>query len=114
MATRGSSYTTSTGNIFEDLGLPDSDGLAAKAALAHTISAIAANRRLTQAETARILGTTQPKVSDLFAGKLTGFSMERLIRYLNMLDRDVEIIVRPKPGSRKQATLTVAGLDGRP
>jgi len=114
MAAPGSNYTASTGNVFQDLGLPDSEGLAVKAALAHMISAIAANRRLTQAETARILGTTQPKVSDLFAGKLAGFSMERLIRFLMALDRDVEIVVRPKPPTQKRATLTVAGLDGRP
>lgn len=107
-------YTVSSGNVFEDLGLPDSDGLLAKAALAHTIASIAGHRHLTQAETARILGTTQPKVSDLFKGKLVGFSMERLIRFLNALDRDVEIVVCPKPRSRKQAVLRVTGQNASP
>jgi len=109
MSARTRDFTSSSGNVFEDLGLPESDELMAKAALAHQIASIAKHRHLTQVETARILETTQPKVSDLFAGKLAGFSMERLIRFLNALDRDVEIVVSPKPRSRKQAVLRVAG-----
>lgn len=99
--------TPSRSNVFEDLGLPDSDELIAKAALAHEISRIAAERRLTQKATAHLLGTTQPKVSDLFAGKLAGFSMERLIRFLNALDRDVDIVVSAKPEGRPKGRLIV-------
>jgi predicted XRE-type DNA-binding protein len=84
----------------------------AKAALAHQIASIATHWHLTQSETARLLGTTQPKVSDLFAGKLAGFSMERLIRFLNALDRDVRIVVSPKPRSRSRAVLQVTGQGG--
>ena len=60
-------------------------------------------------EAARVLGTGQPKVSELLAGKLDGFSIERLIRYLNTLGRDVQIVVTPKPRSRDHATLRVTG-----
>jgi predicted XRE-type DNA-binding protein len=101
--------TVSSGNVFTDLGLPDSDELLAKADLAHQITSIAKHRHLTQTETARILGTTQPKVSDLFAGRLNGFSMERLIRFLNALDRDVQIIVTVKSKTSDRATVRVAG-----
>lgn len=107
MTRKSSNYEVSGGNVFADLGLPESDELIAKAALARQIASIATHRHLTQAETARILGTTQPKVSDLFAGKLAGFSMERLIRFLNELDRDVDIVVTPKPRSRRRATTRV-------
>lgn len=102
-------YTVSGGNVFADLGLADSDQLLAKASLAHQIATIARGRHLSQTEAARVLGTTQPKVSDLFAGRLSGFSVERLIRYLNALDRDVQIVVTPKPRSRARATLEVVG-----
>jgi predicted XRE-type DNA-binding protein len=102
-------YTVSSGNVFADLGLPQSEELLAKAALVHEIASIAKHRHMTQEETARTLGTTQPKVSDLFAGRLEGFSMERLIRFLNALDRDVDIVVSQKPKSRKSATLKVTG-----
>jgi predicted XRE-type DNA-binding protein len=102
-------HTTSSGNVFADLGLQDSDQLLAKAALAHQIASIANHRHMTQTEAAGLLGTTQPKVSDLFAGRLAGFSMERLIRFLNALDRDVQIVVSPKPRSREHATVKVTG-----
>ena len=108
MTTEGLDHEVSSGNVFADLGLPDSDELPAKAALARQISSIASQRRLTQSQAAAILGTTQPKVSDLFAGKLAGFSMERLMRFLNALDRDVRIVVTPKPRGRSKATVIVA------
>lgn len=100
-------HTESSGNVFEDLGLPQSDELLAKAALANQIASIVSHRHLTQAEAADVLGTGQPKVSDLLAGKLDGFSIERLIRFLNALDRDVQILVTPKPRSRESATFKV-------
>jgi predicted XRE-type DNA-binding protein len=102
-------YEVSSGNVFTDLELVASDELLAKAELARQITSIATHRHLTQAQAARLLGTTQPKVSDLFAGKLAGFSMERLMRFLNALDRDVRIVVRPKPRGRDRATTTVTG-----
>jgi predicted XRE-type DNA-binding protein len=98
-----------SGNVFADLDLPRADELQAKAALASQIANIVNDRHLTQVEAARILGTRQPKVSDLLAGRLDGFSIERLVRYLNALDRDVQIVVTPKPRTRKRATFKVAG-----
>ena len=109
MSTNEHYYTVGSWNVFADLGLPQSEELQTKAALAHQIASIARGRHLTQAETAHILGTTQPKVSDLFAGRLSGFSIERLIRFLNALDRDVQIVVSPKPKSRERATVAVTG-----
>lgn len=103
-----STVTPSTGNVFADLGLPGADERLAKADLAIMINRLIAARRLTQADAAQLLGTTQPKVSDLTRGRLGGFSMERLYRFLNALGQDVEIVVRPKPRSRKQARVKVA------
>ena len=109
MSTHENDYTIGSGNVFADLGFPQAEELQTKAALAHQIASIARGRHLTQAETARILGTTQPKVCDLFAGRLSGFSIERLIRFLNAFDRDVQIVVSPKPKSRDRATVAVIG-----
>jgi predicted XRE-type DNA-binding protein len=102
-------HTVSSGNVFADLGLPQPDELLAKAALANQIASIIAHRHITQSQAAAILGTGQPKVSDLVAGRLDGFSIERLIRFLNALDRDVQIVVSPKPRSRESAMLRVTG-----
>ena len=43
---------------------------------------------------AGLLGINQPKVSALLNYRLQGFSVERLIRFLNALGHDVEIVVR--------------------
>ncbi len=102
-------HTMGSGNVFADLELSDAEGLQAKAALAHQIASILEHRCLTQVEAAQILGTGRPKISALLAGRLDGFSIERLIRFLNALGQDVQIIVSPKPRSRKHADLRVTG-----
>lgn len=99
-------------NVFGDLGLPDADALLAKARLAQQISVVAGARGLTQTQTARILETTQPKVSALMAGKLAGFSIERLIRFLNALGQDVDIHIAPKPSRSERATVRVTARSG--
>lgn len=84
------------GNIFADLALADSDELHSKSALVFRISEILKKRKLTQAEAAEILRIDQPKVSQLLRGRLEGFSTDRLFRFLNSLDCDVEITIKPK------------------
>jgi predicted XRE-type DNA-binding protein len=84
---------SSSGNVFADLGLPNPDELLIKAELAHQISELISARQLTQTEAAEVLGIDQPKVSALMRGKLSGFSIERLFRFLNALGSNVEIRV---------------------
>jgi predicted XRE-type DNA-binding protein len=88
--------TKGSGNVFRDLGLPDADLLQAKADLVHQISALIEERGLTQMRAAEVLRVTQPKISALLHGRLDGFSMDRLVRFLNALDQDVKISVRAK------------------
>ena len=89
-----------SGNVLADLGLAEAEELQTKAQLANRIGEIVRGRHLTQAEAAEVLGATQPIVSKLMNGQLHGFSLERLVRFLNALDRDVEIVVRRRPRSR--------------
>lgn len=97
----------SSGNVFADLGLENSDELLVKAELARKISSIITKQHITQAEAAELLGVDQPKISALINGKLSGFSTVRLFRFLNALGRDVEIVVKAKPKSRSQAQTRV-------
>lgn len=106
MAQRG--YTPSSGNVFADLALPDSDDLLAKAELATKIIEEIQRRGLTQAAAAKLLAVDQPKVSALKQGRLSAFSIERLMRFLLLLGRDIEITVKQKPKSRSTAKLRVA------
>lgn len=89
------------GNLFALLGLPDAEDLHAKAQLANAIHRTLAARGLTQAEAAALMGTTQAKVSAIVRCKLDGFSIDRLFRFLNALDQDVEILIVPKPVDRR-------------
>ena len=100
--------TEGSTNVFADLGLPESDELLARARLASTIADLIDDRGLTQAQAARLLATTQPNVSNLLNGRLEGFSLERLARFLTTLGRDVEIVVKARPRSRKTARLLVS------
>lgn len=101
-------HVLSSGNVFADLKLPQADDLLAKAELAAKIIAEIQRRRMTQAQAAAILGIDQPKISALKQGKLSGFSIERLMRFLLLLGRDIEIAVKEKPRSRPAARLRVA------
>jgi predicted XRE-type DNA-binding protein len=94
---------TSGGNVFADLGLANSDELLIKAELIRQVSNLIDAMNLTQTEAAKILGIDQPKVSALLNGKFSGFSTDRLFRFLNALGSDVEIRVTPKSTLESQA-----------
>lgn len=104
---RNNKVEEGSGNVFADLALADADELESKAHLAFRITEIIRGRHLTQSEAAEVLGATQPIVSNLMNGQLHGFSLERLLRFLNALDRDVEIVVKPRPRSRDRGRTKV-------
>jgi predicted XRE-type DNA-binding protein len=97
----------SSGNVFADLGLPNAEERQTKLRLAFAINKIIAERRLSQTRAAQCLEVSQPKVSALRNYELAGFSVERLMNFLTSLDRDVEILIRPKPKGRRSARILV-------
>ena len=108
MTSRGArQITDGSANVFADLELAESEALLAKARLASMIASIVQSRGLTQAQAAEALGTTQPIVSNLRRGRLSGFSLDRLLRFLNALGHDVEIRVGSRPARRGTARTTV-------
>jgi len=96
-----------SGNVFADIGLPNPEERLAKADLAMRISEAIRARRLTQTRAARILKIDQPKISRLLRGQLSGFSTERLMHFLTLLGRDIEITVKPALRSRRQGHVRV-------
>ena len=103
-----SAVKKSSGNVFADLGVSEPELALAKAELARKISDAIHRRRLTQAEAGVLLGVDQPKVSALLRGRLTGFSTDRLMRFLIALGRDIDIVVRaPRRTSRQKGRLKV-------
>ena len=101
---------TASGNVFADIGLPHPEDRLAKAELAMRIAEIIRSRRLTQAQAANQLKIDQPKISRLLRGQLSGFSAERLMQFLNLLGRDVDIVVKRPPRSRRQGRLRVLAM----
>jgi predicted XRE-type DNA-binding protein len=106
-ADRKDAITRGTGNVFADLGYADATERQAKLRLAYALNQVLEERKLSQVEAAKVLGVTQPKVSALGHYKLAGFSVERLMNLLTTLDRDVEIVIRRKPRSRRAARISV-------
>jgi len=96
-----------SGNVFADLQLSDSGEALAKAELATQIASAIAGRNLTQVRAAELLGVNQADVSDLVRGKLKGFSTDRLLRFLNALGQDIEIVVHSRRRSGRLGRLRV-------
>ena len=87
--------TKSSGNVFADIGLPQSEPYLVKAKIAYQINKLIQKKGLTQQQAAELLAIDQPKISALNRGRLSGFSIERLFKFLGILNQDVEIIIRP-------------------
>ena len=104
---RREQVTRGTGNVFADLGFPDAAERQAKLRLAYALNQVLDAGKLSQAEAAKVLGVTQPKVSALRNYKLSGFSVERLMNLLTAVDQDIEIVIRRKPRSRKVGRISV-------
>jgi len=88
-------FTKSSGNVFQDLGYPDPEEHLLKAKFAMVISKVIAEKNLTQIETAKLLGIDQPKISRLCRGQLSGFSIDKLITFLILLNQDIEVNIKP-------------------
>jgi predicted XRE-type DNA-binding protein len=85
----------SVGNVLTDLGLLNGREGTLKVEIAGAISATIRKRGLTQAAAGKIIGADQGTVSELLRGRLTGFSLGRLLVFLVKLGRDVDITISP-------------------
>jgi predicted XRE-type DNA-binding protein len=99
-------YERSSGNVFADLGFRDSDQELLKAKLTLQIYRLLNARKLTQADAARLLGTTQPQVSALMRCKPVSVSVGRLMEFLTVLGQDVEVTLKPA-ARKKTGNMTV-------
>jgi predicted XRE-type DNA-binding protein len=97
----------SSGNVFEDIGLPDAGDHLVKAKLVFKIDALMQERGLKQSEAAALFGVRQPDISKMLHGDFRQFSVERLMRFLVALGQDVEIVVKPHTSVQRAAELQV-------
>lgn len=96
-----------SGDVFTDLGFKNAGERKLRVQLAMRINDLLQERRLTQAKVAALFGIPQPHVSELKHYKLNRFSSERLLHFITLLDKDVEIIIRPKAKGQATGLLSV-------
>jgi predicted XRE-type DNA-binding protein len=87
-------YEDGSENVFADIGVRDPEDSLVRAKLAKQIVEIIEKKGLRQSEIADILGVDQSKVSKLVRGRISGFTSDRLLRFLNRLGCDVKIEIR--------------------
>lgn len=107
MARKTETVEVGTGDVFEDLGFADAGERKLRVQLAMRLNDLIKERKLTQASTAEIFGIPQPHVSELRNYKLKRFSSERLLHFITQLDRDVEIVIRPKAANHAAGLVSV-------
>ena len=94
--------TRSSGNVFRDLGFSpeEAEHLRVRSDLMMSLQKAISVRRLKQGEAAKLLGVTQPRVSDLMRGRIDLFSIDTLIDMLTRLGIRAKVVLQP---SRRRA-----------
>jgi predicted XRE-type DNA-binding protein len=94
--------TRSSGNVFRDLGFgrEEAQHLLVRSKLMLQIEKVVRARHLTQAAAAKLMGVSQPRVSDLLRGKVGLFSTDTLIDMLARLGVSVRVAFAPSHSRR--------------
>jgi len=80
-------HEKSSGNVFADLGFPNSEQELVKAKLTVQIYRLLKDKGITQTEAAKMLGTTQGQMSALMRCRPVSVSVGRLMEFLTTLTR---------------------------
>ena len=88
----------SSGNVFRDLGFPReaAENLRIRSDLMISLCKLIEAKGLTQAQAAKQLGVTQPRISDLTRGKIELFSVDSLIEMLGHAGAHVSLLVKTR------------------
>ena len=97
-----------SGDVLVDLGFADASERKLRVELAMRLNELIAAGGLTQTGAAQLFCIPQPHVSELKHYKLSRFSSERLLRFVTLLDRDVEIVIRPKAKGHTSGVVSVS------
>lgn len=100
---KGTAITKGSGNVFADLGFSpaESRNLRIRSEMMTALRKFIEKEGLTQAEAARRLKVSQPRISDLTRGKISRFSLDTLVNMLT--DAGLEVDFRIKAPSRRVA-----------
>lgn len=83
------------GSVFDDLGFDAATAanLKIRAVLMHAVEEEIEKKKLTQAQAAKLLGVTQPRISDLYRGKMHLFTIDMLVNMLAKLGKPVSLVI---------------------
>jgi|GEM_PF-1014136 len=101
-------------NMFADLGFPDAEDRPVKLSILMEIDRIIKGRGLNQAQAAQLLGIAAPDMSNLLRGRVRGYSVARMMRFLAALDEGVMIVFAPvkcQDGEKPCGSISVLGGD---
>jgi predicted XRE-type DNA-binding protein len=102
--------TPGSGNVYADLGYENSEEMLLKAHLVRLLNKAIKAKDLDRDRVAEVLGLDRSKISDLLRGQFRKYSLERLFKFLNAFDLDVEVNVTSKPEDRERShTIVGAG-----
>lgn len=95
----------SSGEVFLDVGFPrpEAERLLIRSGLMNQVADLIKKRRLTQARAAKLMGVTQPRISDLVRGRIELFSIDTLVDMLTRLGVSVSIVTKPRRGGHRVA-----------
>ncbi len=89
------------GSIYAQLRYKNHEEMETKSNLVVEIAKAIKKKRISQTQAAKVIGISQPKLSELLSGRFRGYSVERLMHFLNELGQDIDIIVKSKPRTRR-------------
>ena len=82
-------------NVFVDCGFPpvEAENLRIRAKMMMALAELIRTRKLTQARAARIMGVSQPRISDLVRGKIGRFTIDTLVNMVTAAGLKVDVAI---------------------
>jgi predicted XRE-type DNA-binding protein len=100
-------FELSSGNVFADIGFDNAEEMLLKSELVRQINKTIKGRELTSIQARKLLNLDEEVLANLSKGRLTELTLENLFRYLNILGRDLEVVLKPRSTSNTQGKLKV-------
>ena len=92
-------------NVFVDCGFPpaEAENLSIRAKMMMALAGYIRERNMTQSRAARIMGVSQPRISDLVRGKIGLFTIDTLANMATSAGLKVDVdVTAARPGTRKR------------
>ncbi|MDO8679336.1 MAG: helix-turn-helix transcriptional regulator [Acidobacteriota bacterium] len=90
-------FEESSGNVYLDLGFSPAEAeyLMLRSKLMSALDDVITERKLTQAQAARLFGVSQPRVSDVIRGRVERFTIDALVEMLARAGVRLDFVARP-------------------